>query len=384
MRRRSRRIVTVASNNPRLTTQVTGGDTLITLAGDWITLEDGGAAAETAALFDRKDLKAIAFDSQRLGRWDSSLLVFLSVVRIAAAPRSIRVDDSGIPIAARRLLALMPQQVTPAITPPKRTPWIERIGLRTIARWREVVAVTMLIGGQVLLTGAAVMGRARMRRVDFVSCMYDAGIAALPMVALVNVLVGAILAFVGAIELRRFGADIYIANLVGLAQVREMAAVMTAIVMCGRTGGAYAAEIASMQGSNELDALRVLGIPVQDYLVLPRVLALTLMTPVLYLYGSAVGILGGFAVAVSMLNISPELFMTQTRSAVTIHQVLFGLTKSLAFGGLIALAGCRIGLKAGRSATDVGHAATSAVVVSIIGIIMLDAIFAVCANALNL
>jgi phospholipid/cholesterol/gamma-HCH transport system permease protein len=376
--------VTVASNNPRLTTQVTGGDTLITLAGDWITLEDGGAAAETAALFDRKDLKAIAFDSQRLGRWDSSLLVFLSVVRIAAAPRSIRVDDSGIPIAARRLLALMPQQVTPAITPPKRTPWIERIGLRTIARWREVVAVTMLIGGQVLLTGAAVMGRARMRRVDFVSCMYDAGIAALPMVALVNVLVGAILAFVGAIELRRFGADIYIANLVGLAQVREMAAVMTAIVMCGRTGGAYAAEIASMQGSNELDALRVLGIPVQDYLVLPRVLALTLMTPVLYLYGSAVGILGGFAVAVSMLNISPELFMTQTRSAVTIHQVLFGLTKSLAFGGLIALAGCRIGLKAGRSATDVGHAATSAVVVSIIGIIMLDAIFAVCANALNL
>ena len=384
MRRRSRRIVTVASNNPRLTTQVNGGDTLITLAGDWITLEDGGAAAETAALFDRKDLKAITFDSQRLGRWDSSLLVFLSVVRIAAAPRSIRVDDSGIPIAARRLLALMPQQVTPAITPPKRTPWIERIGLRTIARWREVVAVTMLIGGQVLLTGAAVMGRARMRRVDFVSCMYDAGIAALPMVALVNVLVGAILAFVGAIELRRFGADIYIANLVGLAQVREMAAVMTAIVMCGRTGGAYAAEIASMQGSNELDALRVLGIPVQDYLVLPRVLALTLMTPVLYLYGSAVGILGGFAVAVSMLNISPELFMTQTRSAVTIHQVLFGLTKSLAFGGLIALAGCRIGLKAGRSATDVGHAATSAVVVSIIGIIMLDAIFAVCANALNL
>jgi phospholipid/cholesterol/gamma-HCH transport system permease protein len=151
--------------------------------------------------------------------------------------------------------------------------------------------------------------------------------------------------------------------------------------MSGRTGGAYAAEIASMQGSNELDALRVLGIPVQDYLVLPRVMALTLMTPVLYLYGSAVGILGGFAVAVSMLNISPQLFIDQTRSAVTMHEISFGLTKSLAFGALIALAGCRIGLKAGRSATDVGRAATSAVVVSIIGIIMLDAVFAVCANA---
>ncbi len=376
----------VASDNPRLTTQVNGGDTLITLAGNWTTADDDSTAAAPAiaALFNRKELKAITFDSSRLGRWDSSLLVYLSAVRLAAAPRSIRVDDGGIPLAARRLLALLPQTATAPATPPRRPIMVERLGLRAIAQWDELLAVTVLVGGQVLQTGAALLGRARMRRVDFFGCMYDAGIAALPMVALVNVLVGAILAFVGAIELRRFGADIYIANLVGLAQVREMAAVMTAIVMSGRTGGAYAAEIASMQGSDELDALRVLGIPVQDYLVLPRVLALTLMTPILYLYGSAIGILGGFAVAVSMLNISPALFMAQTRSAVTMHEVGFGLIKSIAFGALIALAGCRIGLKAGRSATDVGHAATSAVVVSIIGIIMLDAVFAVCANALNI
>ncbi len=380
--------MTVASTNPRLTTRAIGDDTLVTLMGDWITKDDGGAAdsaAATAALFDRKDLKVIKFDSSRLGRWDSSLLVYLSAVRDAAAPRSIRVDDKGIPVAARRLLALLPQQqAEPSAAPPGRPMFVERFGSRAIAQWCELVAVTVLVGGQLLQSGAALLGRARMRRVDFVGCMYDAGIAALPMVALVNVLVGAILAFVGAIELRRFGADIYIANLVGLAQVREMAAVMTAIVMSGRTGGAYAAEIASMQGSNELDALRVLGIPLQDYLVLPRVMALTLMTPVLYLYGSAIGILGGFGVAVSMLNISPELFMAQTRSAVTMHEISFGFTKSLAFGALIALAGCRIGLKAGRSASDVGHAATSAVVVSIIGIIMLDAVFAVCANALDI
>ncbi len=326
----------------------------------------------------------IAFDSSRLGRWDSSLLVYLSAVSQAAAPRSIRVDDSGIPIAARRLLELLQQPAAPPAAPPPRPMFVEQLGHWAIAQWCELEAVTALIGGQLLQSGAALLGRAKMRRIDFLGCMYDAGIAALPMVALVNVLVGAILAFVGAIELRRFGADIYIANLVGLAQVREMAAVMTAIVMSGRTGGAYAAEIASMQGSNELDALRVLGIPVRDYLVLPRVMALTLMTPVLYLYGSAIGILGGFAVAVSMLNISSELFIEQTRSAVTMHEILFGLTKSIAFGALIALAGCRIGLKAGRSATDVGRAATSAVVVSIIGIIMLDAVFAVCANALDM
>jgi phospholipid/cholesterol/gamma-HCH transport system permease protein len=376
--------VTLSATNPRITTQVNGADTRVTLIGDWTTQDDGGVGASLAALFDRKELRVIEFDSSRLGRWDSSLLVYLSAVRHAAAPRSIRVDDSGIPIAARRLLALVRDQAPVPAAPPRRATFVERVGARAIAQWCELLAVTGLVGGQLLQTGAALLGRARMRRVDFLGCMYDAGIAALPMVALVNVLVGAILAFVGAIELRRFGADIYIANLVGLAQVREMAAVMTAIVMSGRTGGAYAAEIASMQGSNELDALRVLGIPLQDYLVLPRVMALTLMTPILYLYGSAIGIFGGYAVAVSMLNISSELFVEQTRSAVTMHEIAFGLTKSMAFGALIAVAGCRIGLKAGRSATDVGHAATSAVVVSIIGIIMLDAVFAVCANALDI
>jgi phospholipid/cholesterol/gamma-HCH transport system permease protein len=367
----------------RLTTQVDGGDTLVTLSGDWTVGSPGIAPAAGEAWFVRKDLKAILFDTRGLGRWDSALLVYLAGLRRDAAPRSIRWDDSGIPVAARRLLALLPEPgPAPAVPQPHRG-FVERVGLAAISNGSELFAVTALIGGQVLQTGAAVFGRARMRRVDLLACLYDAGIAALPMVALVNVLVGGILAFVGAIELRRFGADIYIANLVGIAQVREMAAVMTAIVMSGRTGGAYAAEIASMQGSNELDALTVLGIPVQDYLILPRVLALTLMTPLLYLYGSFVGILGGFAVAVTMLDISPQLFIAQTRGAVTIDQVVFGLTKSVAFGALIAIAGCRIGLKAGRSATDVGHAATSAVVAGIIGVIMLDAVFAVCANALG-
>jgi phospholipid/cholesterol/gamma-HCH transport system permease protein len=376
--------VTEAFTNPGVVTQINGASTLLTLTGDWTTSSGDIAGTVADALFARTELTSLTFDTRRLGRWDSSLLVYLAGLRRASAPRAIRFDDSGIPVAARRLLALVPEQ-TPVPDAPMRAPGlVERLGLGFISQCSELLAVTEMVGAQILQTGAGLLGRARMRRVDFVACLYDAGIAALPMVALINLLVGAILAFVGAIELRRFGADIYIANLVGLAQVREMAAVMTAIVMSGRTGGAYAAQIASMQGSNELDALRVLGIPVQQYLILPRVLALTLMSPLLYLYASAVGIIGGFVVAVTMLNISPELFMAQTRGAVTIHQVLFGLTKSIAFGALIAIAGCRIGLKAGRSASDVGHAATSAVVASIMGIIMLDAVFAVCANALNM
>jgi phospholipid/cholesterol/gamma-HCH transport system permease protein len=366
-----------------LAIQVDGGDTLVTVSGDWTVHHDEATAAGAEAWLDRHDLKAILFDTRRLGRWDSSLLVYLAGLRRNAAPRSIRFDDSGIPVAARRLLALLPERTATAAPAPHPV-FLERLGRAAISSGSEWVAVTALFGGQVLQAVAAIFGRSRMRRTDLLACLYDAGIAALPMVALVNVLVGGILAFVGAIELRRFGADIYIANLVGIAQVREMAAVMTAIVMAGRTGGAYAAEIASMQGSNELDALSVLGVPIQDYLILPRVLALTLMTPLLYLYGSCVGILGGFAIAVSMLDISPELFIAQTRDAVTMSQFVFGLAKSIAFGALIAIAGCRIGLKAGRSATDVGHAATRAVVVGIVGVIMVDAVFAVCANALNI
>jgi phospholipid/cholesterol/gamma-HCH transport system permease protein len=203
-------------------------------------------------------------------------------------------------------------------------------------------------------------------------------------VAVVNLLVGGILAFVGAVELRKFGADIYIANLVGVAMFREMAAIMTAIVMSGRTGGAYAAEIATMVGSEEIDALRVIGIPIGDYLIVPRVVALTAMMPLLFLYGSVVGILGGFIVAIAMLGVSPDTFIAQVRDSVTVGEVSFGLTKSITFGALIGIVGCRIGLKAGRSTTDVGNAATSAVVAGILGIIALDAVFAVCANALDI
>jgi len=222
-----------------------------------------------------------------------------------------------------------------------------------------------------------------MRGIDFLTCVQNAGVFALLIVSVVNLLVGGIIAFVGAVELRRFGADVYIADLVGVAMFRELGAIMTAIVMSGRTGGAYAAEIATMQGSEEIDALRVIGVPIQDYLILPRVAALTVMMPLLYLYGSVVGILGGFTVAITMLHISPDIFIAHTRSAVTATEVFFGLTKSIAFGALIGIAGCRIGMKAGRSTSDVGNAATSAVVVSIVGVIALDAIFAVCANALD-
>ncbi len=356
---------------------------VVALDGDWLVSEPYVDRSVSKLLHEYKNLSGIGFDAAKLGRWDSTLLVFLSQLRQASAHFKIDFDETGLPSTTRRLLDLLPTQAMAAAPATRKTSLVQNVGEQVIGLWAELVAVTTLVGETTLATAALVRGRTRMRGIDLLTCVQEAGVEALPIVTIVNVLVGAILAFVGAIELRRFGADVYIANLVAVAVLREMAALMTAIVMSGRTGGAYAAQIAMMQGSEEIDALHSFGIPLLDYLILPRILALISMMPILYLYGSAISILGGFAVAVVMLNISSTIFMTQATGAVTVVTVIFGLAKSIAFGALIAIGACRVGLKAGRSAADVGRAATTAVVVGIVGVIALDAIFAVCANTLD-
>jgi len=365
------------------TSHARGARAVISLEGDWLVGDTYVDRGVPRLLHDYASLTGIGFDADGLGHWDSTLLVFLSQLRQASAHYKIDFDETGLPSSTRRLLDLLPAQEVLAAPVIRKSSIAQDVGAYVIGTWAEVIAVTTLVGETTLATASVLRGRTRMRSMDLLTCVQEAGLEALPIVTIVNVLVGAILAFVGAIELRKFGADVYIANLVGIAVLREMAALMTAIVMSGRTGGAYAAQIATMQGSEEIDALRSFGIPLLDYLILPRVLALISMMPILYLYGSAIGILGGFAVAVAMLHISATIFMTQAAGAVTIAEVFFGLAKSIAFGALIAIAGCRVGLRAGRSAADVGRAATTAVVVGIVGVIALDSIFAVCANTLG-
>jgi phospholipid/cholesterol/gamma-HCH transport system permease protein len=361
-----------------------GADIVIVLSKDWIARETGVEAGVAERLLANRSAGTVSFDAANLGRWDSALIVFLWALRAKSAKCGVTFDQSGLPQSARRLLALAAVEVAPTVMLLAQEGLLDRVGRRVLASWSEMVEVLVLVGETVFRAMPALRGRASMRFADVVDCAWEAGIAALPIVTIVNVLVGGILAFVGAVQLQRFGAGIYVADLIGVAEVREMAALMTAIIMCGRTGGAYAAHIATMQGNEEIDALRVVGIPVYDYLILPRLLALICMMPILYLYGCAVGILGGFAVAVATLGIGPTVFMEETRSAVAGYQVLIGLAKSIAFGAVIAFTGCRVGLRAGRSAADVGRAATTAVVIGVVSVIALDALFAVCANSLDL
>ncbi|HWH84272.1 MAG TPA: ABC transporter permease [Burkholderiaceae bacterium] len=239
--------------------------------------------------------------------------------------------------------------------------------------------------GQVLISAyEAMAGRWQFRLKDLSRVMADCSARAVPIVTVVNVLVGAILAFVGAVQLVKFGAGIFVADLVGIAVAREMAAIITAVVMAGRTGAAFAAELATMQANEEVDALEVLGIDAINFLVLPRVLALLLMMPLLYVYGCVTGLAGGMIVAGGMLDISPTAYLDRTLDALAWSHLGLGMSKSLVFGALIGMVGCYSGLYAQRNAAGVGVATTNAVVISIVGIIVLDAAFAICANALNI
>ena len=238
--------------------------------------------------------------------------------------------------------------------------------------------------GQVLISaGLAFTGRWQFRLKDLNRITADCSGRAVPIVTVVNVLVGAILAFVGAVQLVKFGAGIYVADLVGIAVAREMAAIITAVVMAGRTGAAFAAELATMQSNEEVDALEVLGLSAVDFLVLPRVAALLVMMPLLYVYGCVTGLLGGMVVAAGMLQISPAAYLDRTLLALDWSHLGLGFSKSVVFGARIGMVGCYFGLYAQRNAAGVGVATTNAVVTSIVGIIVLDAVFAICANALG-
>ncbi|CAN5717338.1 N/A [soil metagenome] len=239
--------------------------------------------------------------------------------------------------------------------------------------------------GEVVLSASGGLKRHyTFRASDLTRAIADSGARAVAIVTVVNLLVGAILAFVGAVQLVKFGAGIFVADLVGIAVAREMAAIITAVVMAGRTGAAFAAELATMQGNEEVDALEVLGLDPLEFLVLPRVMALLLMMPLLYVYGCFTGLFGGMVVAGGMLDIAPSAYIERSVQALTWIHLGIGLAKSVVFGGLIGLIGCYCGLNASRNAAGVGVATTQAVVASIVGIIVLDALFAICANALGL
>jgi phospholipid/cholesterol/gamma-HCH transport system permease protein len=349
-------------------------DTLaIRLAGDWLL--DADLPAPDGVLDELRSPRKparISFASMELGEWDSGLVATLVAIRRAAESSDVDIDDTGLPEGARKLLrlAFAARERSDARREPDGQPVLARIGNRVIALGTDALALFEFTGSLVRSFGRFARGSATYLRSDLAVYVQEAGVSALPIVSLITFLIGMIFAFVGVMQLEVFGAGIYTADLVAVAMVREMSPIMTAIIMAGRTGAAYAAQIGTMKVNEEIDALTTLGIDPIDFLVTPRVVALVLMLPLLTMYGSLMGILGGTVVGVSMLNVSLMQFLVQSVDAVDLSTLLGGLFKSLVYGSLIAIAGCRQGMSCGGSAMAVGEATTRAVVNSIVLIVV--------------
>jgi phospholipid/cholesterol/gamma-HCH transport system permease protein len=362
------------------------GDTVtMTVGGDWST-QQGLPSLDPlrTRIAETPAIRRVRLASADLGEWDSTLPTFLFMVETLCREHEISVDLSALPPGPRKLITLANAIPARQQEATRRPPLLVRIGADTIGQGAAMLRSVTFMGETVLAFGRFLRGRARYRRSDLFLTIQECGAQALPIVSVISLLIGMILAFVGAVELKQFGADIYDANLVAVAMAREMGAVMTAIVLAGRTGAAFAAQIGAMQGNEEVDALSTLGISPMEFLVLPRMLALILMTPLLCIYADALGIFGGIVVGTSTLNVTTTAYLLQTQSALKISDLAIGVIKGSVFGALVAVTGCLRGIEAGRSAAAVGAAATSAVVSGILAIVVTDAIFAVLLNILGI
>lgn len=378
------------SSNEYCSLSIVQGDTtnlIIMLGGDW-RLQNNLPAADSirAYLNEHPEHQSLTFDSQLVTQWDTGFCTFLLNVIDITKKAGIKTDLSGLPEGVRHLLALATAvpQIKDTGRNLQQTGNLEKIGQFVIDTSRGAPETLRFVGEVTIAFIHFVRGKAQYRRSDLFLIIQDVGPQALPIVTLISFLVGLILAYMGAVQLQRFGAQIYIADLVGIGMVREMAALMTGIIMAGRTGAAFAAQLGTMQVNEEIDALKTLGISPIEYLILPRMLALIMMVPLLALYGSIVGIFAGMVVAVFAFDVTAFEYYNQTLRALDMPQILVGLSKASVYGILIAFSGCLRGMQCGRSASAVGEATTSAVVTSIVLIVIAASILTIIFQALGI
>jgi phospholipid/cholesterol/gamma-HCH transport system permease protein len=362
------------------------GVLLVEIAGDWLDRSSLPGISAVEGELSGDSVKALEFDASALGRWDSALMVRILALHDLCAKAKIEFRASTLPGGLAKLIAL--SQAVPEKTDAARkqtTPsFLQRVGESGGEAWTGGVAMLGFLGESVVAFLKLLRGQAQSRWSDTLLVIQQCGPDALGIVALINFLVGLILAFVGATELAQFGASIYTADLVAVATVREMACIMTGIIICGRTGAAFAAQLGTMKVNQEIEAFQTFGISPFEFLVLPRMLALILMMPLLCLFADLIGIAGGFLVATLMLDVSPVLYLDRTVESIRLSAFLLGVFKGGFFGMLVALTGCLRGMQCGTNAAAVGQATTSAVVTGITCIIASDGLFAVICSALHL
>jgi len=349
---------------------------LIKLSGDWqISAGLLSANEVTSQLTSHPDIVQINLSVSQELKWDSGLISFLLKLIRECGRKNIDVAREGLPQGAQKLLALALKAHKKNISPQDaRKSFLEKAGEKVLQISESLAAVLDFLGDIVVSLGRLITGKAYFRWDDFMLLLKRCGVDTFLLVSLISLLVGMILAFVGSIQLKMFGAQIFISDIVGIAMVRVLSAVMTGIIMAGRIGASFAAELGMMQTNEEIDALKTLGISPVEFLVIPRVLAVVIMMPILTIYADLMGVLGGFVISAGMLNLNPVEYLNHTQAAVKLSYVWVGLIHSFVFGVIIAVAGCLRGIKCERNAAGVGIATTSAVVTGITGIVIATAI----------
>lgn len=317
---------------------------------------------------------ALCVDGAGLQDWDSLLPAFLLQCHNQCAADGVAFSSRNMPEGVDELLKLataVPEHKQPVAS---GTPLLQALNpARLLAAARERVVESLeFIGETSTALFALLRGTSNTRFSDYRLFCYQAGPDAFAIISLTSLLVGMILAYLGAVQLQQFGAEIYVADLVVIGMLREMGALMTAIVMAGRTGAAYAAQLGTMQTNEEIDAITTMGISPVEFLVLPRILALVTIMPLLTIYANLLGMVGGGIVAGGM-GITPLMYIAEGEKALQFDHFFVGLFKSVVFAILIAVAGCRSGINCGRNSAAVGQAATEAVVTALVYLIVADA-----------
>src|SRR5208282_883196 len=366
--------------------QKQAGVLVVEIAGDWLNRSSLPGTSAVEKELAGGGVSAMEFDAQGLGGWDSALMVRILALNELCTKGKVAFRAATLPAGLAKLIALaeaVPEKADAARRDAKIS-FLQRVGESGREAWSGGAAMLSFLGESAVAMLKMLRGRAQFRWSDTLTVIQNCGPEALGIVALINFLIGMILAFVGATELAQFGASIYTADLVAVATVREMACIMTGIIMCGRTGAAFAAQLGTMKVNQEIEAFQTFGISPFEFLVLPRMLALILMMPLLCVFADLISIAGGFLVSTLMLDITPALHLHRTVAAISLVDFLLGVSKGAFFGVLLALTGCLRGMQCGTNAAAVGEATTSAVVTGITWIIASDGVFAVICNVLNI
>jgi phospholipid/cholesterol/gamma-HCH transport system permease protein len=286
-------------------------------------------------------------------------------------------DGGGVSASALATVDFYNRQYCRPIRPPRGDTAMVRLGDATIRHLHGSLEMLAFLGA-VGLAFLRVLRHPRQLRIgDTLTAMEKTGVNAVPIIGLIGCLLGLVMAFMSSLQLAQFGANIYVASLVALAMVSELGPIMTAIVVAGRSGSAFAAEIGSMKLAEEIDALTTMGFDPTLFLAVPRIVATVLVVPVLTLLANLFAIAGGMTVGVLVLDLTAATYMHRTLEALTLFELLWGFSKSIVFAGLVALIGCLRGFQASGGADAIGNAATSAVVTGIFVVILFDSIFAV-------